>query len=118
MAKGCPRCGYVRTTYGDPEVGAKLKRMRLKAGLSLTELSALSGRPSSTIGAIERGVRKAARATVNPVLVAIRKRSEELREALGSIDEQAEAKEERVLCVQSGGEMGDSGVPAVVSTAT
>lgn len=97
--KGCPKCGYVRTTYGDPEVGAKLRRMREKAGLSIITLAALSGQPASTISAIERGERKARRAAVLPIVAAIRKRSEELKEVLSGFHEDEKAIGERPLCV-------------------
>ena len=97
--KGCPKCGYTRTTYGDPEVGAKLKRMREKAGLSIADLSGLSGQPRSTIGAIERGERKARREAVMPIVAAIRKRSEELKEVLSGFHEDEKAIGERPLCV-------------------
>ena len=96
--RGCPKCGYVRTTYGDPEVGAKLRRMREKVGLSIAELSALSGQPESTISAIERGERKARRAAVDPIVSAMRRRAEEMREVVSDFEDEA-SERERSLCV-------------------
>lgn len=87
MARGCPRCGYTQMTYGDPEVGAKLKRMREKAGLSIADLSALCGQPRSTISAIERGERKARKSAVDPMVAAIRRRAEELKEVVGNFED-------------------------------
>ena len=96
--KGCPKCGYVPTSYGDPEVGAKLKRMRERVGLSIAELSALSGQPASTISAIERGERRARRAAVDPIVSAMRRRAEEMREVVSDFEDEA-SERERPLCV-------------------
>lgn len=96
--RGCPRCGYVRTTYGDPDVGATLRRMREKVGLSVAELSALSGQPRSTISAIERGERRARRAAVDPIVSAIRRRADEMREVVSDFEDEA-SERERPLCV-------------------
>ena len=96
--RGCPNCGYVRTAYGDPETGAKLKRMRERVGLSVAALSALSGQPKSTISAIERGERKARRAAVDPIVSAIRRRAEEMREVANDLENEA-SERERSLCV-------------------
>ena len=96
--KGCPKCGYVPTSYGDPEVGAKLRRMREKAGLSVAVLSSLSGQPKSTISAIERGERRARRAAVDPIVSAMRRRAEEMREVVSDFEDEA-SERERSLCV-------------------
>ena len=110
--RGCPRCGYVRTTYGDPDVGAKLRRMREKVGLSVAELSALSGQPRSTISAIERGERKARRAAVDPIVSAMRRRAEEMREVVSDFEDEA-SERERPLCVpEPAGEALRGGEPA------
>ena len=115
--RGCPRCGYVRTTYGDPDVGAKLRRMREKVGLSVAELSALSGQPRSTISAIERGERRARRAAVDPIVSAIRRRADEMREVVSDFEDEA-SERERPLCVpESAGEALYCGEPTELPVA-
>lgn len=112
MARACPNCGWVRPpdSYGDKELGAKLRRMREKAGLSVRQVAAMSGMSSATISAIERAERKASRWVVEPVVEALRRHARELQEVC---DEQEKAEDPGVLCVSSGrDEVGDCSVPA------
>lgn len=111
--RSCPNCGYVKTSYGDPEVGAKLRRIREKAGLSIQQVAALANQPASTIGAIERGDRKARRAAVEPVMAAIRRHAEELREAARNLEDET-AEGERILRLQEGEGLRGGGLPTVV----
>lgn len=110
--RGCPRCGYVRTTYGDPDVGAKLRRMREKAGLSVAVLSSLSGQPKSTISAIERGERRARRAAVDPIVSAMRRRAEEMREVVSDFEDEASERERPLRVPEPTGEALRGGEPA------
>lgn len=114
----CPNCGYREPPPYDAELGAKLRRMREKAGLSLWQLGKLSGQSPSMLGMIERGERKARRRVVDPALLVLRERARALQEAMSALhDKDAEAENSSPLCVREEGEVVPGGKPAELPAA-
>ena len=54
----CPRCDGLGYLAGDRAVGARMRKLRERAGLSLRELAARVGVSFTIVGDLERGQRK------------------------------------------------------------